>query len=58
MTRAERFEQHFHQLTGKAADAVYADDLTDGGRISALVYRDAPQAGMLIGVTYGLSLID
>lgn len=58
MTRVERFEQHFNQLAGKTADNIYANDLPDGGRISELVYRDVPEPGMLIGVSYGLSLTD
>ena len=58
VTTAEDFANHVDALAGKPPANVYYQNLPDGTPISALVYNDVPQAGMLIGVTYGLSLLD
>ena len=58
VTRVEDFVSHFDALAGKIPANVYYQDLPDGNRISALVYPDVPEEGMLVGVTYGLSLLD
>lgn len=58
VTRAERFIDYFDALAGRPPDNIFQQDQPGGPRISALVYRDVPDPGMQIGVTYGLSLID
>lgn len=58
MTRVEDFVNHVDALAGKHPANVFYQDRADGHRISSLVYPDVPEAGMLVGVTYGLSLTD
>lgn len=58
VTRVEDFANHFDALAGKQPANIYHQDLPGGSGISSLVYEDVPEEGMLIGVTYGLSLLD
>ena len=55
-TDAERFLGHLQDVFGKE-DAIHSAEASDGlPPVSAFVYRNIPEAGMITGVTYGLSL--
>lgn len=55
LSDAEIFIEHLQSVFGME-DAIHSAVARDGGTpISVFVYRDLPEAGMITGVTYGLS---
>src|SRR5712692_1545755 len=57
-SRAERFLEYVTSLSGGIEPKMHRVDSTHAGQppITAMVFRDQPEPGMLTGVTYGLSL--
>ena len=57
-TRVERFLQHLDGLSGGVEPRFWPVESTSPGheRLTAIGYRDMPERGLLLGVTYGLSL--
>jgi hypothetical protein len=59
-TKAGRFLAHVIELGGGVEPDMYKIDSTHAGQppITAMVFRDMPEPGLLTGITYGLSLSD
>ena len=57
-TKADRFLAHVIQLGGGIEPDMYVIDSTHVGQlpITAMVYGDLPEPGLMTGITYGLSL--
>lgn len=56
-SRVERYLAHLEQLSGGAeAEYLRVGAHDDGPDLSAIVYRDQPEPGLLTALTYGLSL--
>ena len=52
----ERFLAHLDAVSGGVEPEFSGFPCAKGPPVSVLTYRDVPEAGMLVGITYGLSL--
>jgi hypothetical protein len=59
-SRVERFLAHLDQVSGGVEPQFFPVESTHAGLkgLTAIVYRDTPEPGLLTGLTYGLSLSD
>jgi hypothetical protein len=57
-TRVERFLSHLDGLSGGVEPKFWPIESTSSGHhgVTAIGYHDVPEEGLLLGVTYGLSL--